>query len=280
MPRRLVVVLILAACVACSSSSVAPEEELTQAGRTLIRYEGAELQALVSYRWADAHLGDEWLVLVAWLSGGRSATTVIDRNAITLRGPDGTRYPLPSQQAFREAYPEILSALRSVDLSYPPGRGFAGERRVDQRRLAGGRRRSRRRCRSPAAAPPARGAPAGRAAPRTARPARAGGTRCRPARASTPATACQRNHDPRRRRRPDDPLGGGGRPRHLARRPTRCAVRQDPRSARPPRRLAGRTGHRSGTGRELRRGDRPTRRAVSPSRSHIRSGLSRPRPIS
>ena len=129
MPRRLVVVLILAVCAACSSSGVAPEEELTQEGRTLVRYEGAELQALVSYRWADAHLGDEWLVLVAWLSGGRSATTVIDRNAITVRGPDGTRYPLPSQQAFREAYPEILSSLRSVDLSYPPGRGFAGDRR-------------------------------------------------------------------------------------------------------------------------------------------------------
>ena len=129
MPRRLVVVLILAVCAACSSSGVAPEEELTQEGRTLVRYEGAELQAHVSYRWADAHLGDEWLVLVAWLSGGRSATTVIDRSAIQVRGPDGTRYPLPSQQAFREAYPEILSSLRSVDLSYPPGRGFAGDRR-------------------------------------------------------------------------------------------------------------------------------------------------------
>ena len=120
---------MLAACAACSSSGVAPEEELTQEGRTLVRYEGAELQALVSFRWADAHLGDEWLVLVAWLSGGRSATTVIERDAIRLRGPDSTRYPLPSQQTFREAYPEILSSLRSVDLSYPPGRGFAGDRR-------------------------------------------------------------------------------------------------------------------------------------------------------
>jgi hypothetical protein len=127
--RTVPAVLVLAACAACSSSSVAPEEELAQEGRTLVRYTGSELQALVSFRWADAHLGDEWLALVVWLSGGRTATTAIERDAVQARGPDGTRYPLLSQQAFREAYPEILSSLRSVDLSYPPGRGFAGERR-------------------------------------------------------------------------------------------------------------------------------------------------------
>jgi hypothetical protein len=129
MTRKLAAVMLVAACVACSSSSVAPEDELTQEGRTLVRYEGAELQALVSYRWADAHLGDEWLVLVVWLSGGRSATTVVERDAIQLRGPAGTRYPLPSQQAFREAYSEVLTALISTDLSYPPGRGFGSDRR-------------------------------------------------------------------------------------------------------------------------------------------------------
>jgi hypothetical protein len=124
MTKKLVPVLILAVCAACSSSGVAPEDQLTQESRTLVRYQGPELQALVSYRWADAHLGDEWLVLVAWIAGGHAATTRIEREAIRVRGPDGTRYPLPSQQAFREAYPEILSSLRSVDLSYPPGRGF------------------------------------------------------------------------------------------------------------------------------------------------------------
>jgi hypothetical protein len=129
MTRTFAAVLVLAACAGCSSSSVAPEEQVTQEGRTLVRYEGVELQALVSYRWADAHLGDEWLVLVVWLSGGRTATTVIERDSIQLRGPDGTRYPLPTQQAFREAYTEFLASLRSVDLSYPPGRGFGGERR-------------------------------------------------------------------------------------------------------------------------------------------------------
>jgi len=129
MSRTLIAVLILAACAGCSSAAVAPEEELAQESRTLVRYTGSELQALVSFRWADAHLGDEWLALVVWLSGGRTATTAIERDAVQVRGPDGTRYPLLSQQAFREAYPEILASLRSVDLSYPPGRGFAGERR-------------------------------------------------------------------------------------------------------------------------------------------------------
>jgi hypothetical protein len=138
MTTKLTAVLILAACVACSSGRVVPEEELTREGRTLVRYTGNELQALVSFRWADSHLGDEWLALAVWLSGGRTATTVVDRNAIRVRGPDGTRYPLPSQQAFREAYPEILASLRTVDLSYPPGRGFAGDRRPCERWLLAG----------------------------------------------------------------------------------------------------------------------------------------------
>jgi len=129
MKRTIPTLLALAICAACSSSPAPPEEELTQERRTVVRYTGGELQALVSFGWADSHLGDEWLVLAVWLSGGRTATTTVDGNAILLRGPGGARYPLLSQQAFREAYPEVLTALRAVDFSYPPGRGFAGDRR-------------------------------------------------------------------------------------------------------------------------------------------------------
>ena len=127
--RTIPTLLALAICAACSSSPAPPEEELTQERRTVVRYTGGELQALVSFGWADSHLGDEWLVLAVWLSGGRKATTTVDGNGILLRGPGGARYPLLSQQAFREAYPEVLTALRAVDFSYPPGRGFAGDRR-------------------------------------------------------------------------------------------------------------------------------------------------------
>ncbi|PWB80452.1 MAG: hypothetical protein C3F08_04325 [Candidatus Methylomirabilota bacterium] len=102
---------------------------MTRERRTVVRYTGNELQALVSFGWADSHLGDEWLVLAVWLSGGWTATTVIDRSAILIRGPDGARFPLLSQQAFREAYPDVLTALGAVDFSYPPGRGFTGDRR-------------------------------------------------------------------------------------------------------------------------------------------------------
>ena len=129
MKRTIPTLLALAICAACSSAPAPPEEELTQERRTVVRYIGNELQALVSFGWADSHLGDEWLVLAVWLSGGRKATTTVDGNGILLRGPGGARYPLLSQQAFREAYPEVLTALRAVDFSYPPGRGFAGDRR-------------------------------------------------------------------------------------------------------------------------------------------------------
>ncbi|HPA80847.1 MAG TPA: hypothetical protein PLS95_08555 [Thermoanaerobaculales bacterium] len=128
MTRKLSPLLVLVAGVACASAPLPTEGELTREGRTLVRFTGTELQSLVSFRWADGHLGDEWLVLAVWLSGGSAATTTVDRDGIRLRGPDGTRYPLPSQEAFRAAYGELQLALRNVDFLHPPASGFAGLR--------------------------------------------------------------------------------------------------------------------------------------------------------
>jgi len=113
---------------ACATSSRPPGPEVIEESRTLVRYQGRELQALVSSRWAEANLGDEWLILLVSLTGGRSAATAVSREALRVRGPSGTRYPLPSQQTFREAYPELYAALRSPDIvSLEPG-SFGGLR--------------------------------------------------------------------------------------------------------------------------------------------------------
>ena len=118
----------LAIALSCSSSDSRLEPEITQESRTVVRYEGAELEALISFRWADGHLGDEWMVLVVSFSGGRTATTRIERESIRLRGPDGTAYPLPSQEAFQAAYREIHPLLRAADVSSPPAGEFGGIR--------------------------------------------------------------------------------------------------------------------------------------------------------
>lgn len=116
MGRALSCVLVIGLCGACASTSTTPEPEITQEGRTLVRYQGSELAAFVSSRYAQSNLGDEWLVLLVSLSGGRTAATTVARTRISLRGPDGTRYPLPSQQSFRESYSALYGALRSPEI--------------------------------------------------------------------------------------------------------------------------------------------------------------------
>jgi hypothetical protein len=128
MKRLLAVLIGVAAGVGCATSVPTSQEDVTQESETVVRYQGTELEALLSFRWADGHVGDEWLVLVVSLSGGRAATTRVDRESIRVRGPDGTRYPLPSQQAFRDAYGEILPMLRAIDAINPPAGEFGGIR--------------------------------------------------------------------------------------------------------------------------------------------------------
>jgi hypothetical protein len=128
MERLFSCVLAISVCCTCATSGTTPAPEITQEGRTLVRYQGSELGALVSFRYAEANLGDEWLILFVSLSGGRTATTTVERDGITLTGPDGIRYPLPSQQAFREAYSQLYAALRSPEIvSLDPG-SFGGVR--------------------------------------------------------------------------------------------------------------------------------------------------------
>ena len=126
--RLLAVALAAVAGGACVTSSRPPEPEVIEESQTLVRYQGPELQALVSSRYAEANLGDEWLVLLVSFTGGRTAATTVERDGITLRGPDGVRYPLPSQQAFREAYSQLYPVLRSPEIvSLDPG-SFGGLR--------------------------------------------------------------------------------------------------------------------------------------------------------
>jgi hypothetical protein len=105
---------------------------VTQETRFVVRYEAAELEVLVSLRYAELHLGDEWLVLPVSFSGGSASSTLV-RAAISLRGPDGTRYPLPSQETFREAYREIHPSLREADVASPPPGEFGGIREPCER---------------------------------------------------------------------------------------------------------------------------------------------------
>jgi hypothetical protein len=98
---------------------------VTQKGPYLVWYRGIEIQAELDYRWADGHLGDEWLVLKLSLLGAGSR---VDHDDIRVRTPDSHTIPLLEQKEFRRVYGALRIALdRSYAWEPPTGR-FAGSR--------------------------------------------------------------------------------------------------------------------------------------------------------
>ncbi len=88
----------------------------------------------------------------------------------------------------------------------------------------------------------------GRLRARTPRPEGARTSRREPAGSPVPVAAHRWDGDPPRRCGARTALGGRDRSRHVARRPVRHAARQGSRPRSETSRLAGRAGHRSGTG--------------------------------
>ena len=101
---------------------------MEQVSSAVVKYEGVELGVLMSHRYADGHLGDEGMILLVSMTGEANATSRVERENISLRGPDGRRYPLPSQQTFREAYGELRHQLRAAEIASPPPGRFSGVR--------------------------------------------------------------------------------------------------------------------------------------------------------
>jgi len=96
---------------------------------SVVKYEGAEMGMYVSSRYADANLGDEWMILLVSMTGEANDSVRVERENISLRGPDGRRYPLPSQPAFREAFGQLQLQLRAAETASPPPGRFSGYRK-------------------------------------------------------------------------------------------------------------------------------------------------------
>jgi len=91
----------------------------------MVWYRGPEIEAELDYRWADGHLGDEWLILKLSLLG---AGATVERHGIRVRTPDGHTIPLLDQEEFRRIQGKLRIALdRSYAWEPPTGR-FAGSR--------------------------------------------------------------------------------------------------------------------------------------------------------
>lgn len=132
---------VLSGCASGSPGAVhSTKPGVTQIGETMMRSVGADLEAILGYKFADLNLGDEWLVVDLALTGLLSESIEVRQEAISVVTPDGRRIPLPTQKEFIAAYPEIQSLMRRAAIASQPLEATRGGRRpceLDFLRLPG-----------------------------------------------------------------------------------------------------------------------------------------------
>lgn len=106
----------------CATSSTPDSDE--QGSRRIqanaVLHQGPEVAAMLVHPSGKKSLGEEWLVLAAEVTGARDGGGVIvNRDAISLRTPDGRRLPLISQDEFRSNYPRFMIPVERT-LAYLP----------------------------------------------------------------------------------------------------------------------------------------------------------------
>jgi hypothetical protein len=122
-PERVVLafgMLALLTLTACSTAAPTGTPGVERLGRTILRYTGPEVDAILSYRFANMNPGEDWLFLDISLTGNVRKAVEVKRDRISLRTPTGDIVPLASQQEFGEAYPQLASALARAAIAGEP----------------------------------------------------------------------------------------------------------------------------------------------------------------
>lgn len=128
-----VLAVSVAGCGSSGSDSSKPaspsQPSITQVGRTQVRTVGADLTGVVSYKFADASLGDDWMIIDVALTGERNDSIEVKLADVSVRTPDGRRIPLPTQKEFIDAYPQLQSMLRRAAVASEPLEATRGGKR-------------------------------------------------------------------------------------------------------------------------------------------------------
>ncbi|HVN30919.1 MAG TPA: hypothetical protein VMT45_02940 [Thermoanaerobaculaceae bacterium] len=121
--------LVLATTLACSTATPTETAGVERIGRTMLRYRGPELEVTLSYGFANANLGEEWLFVDTAITGNVRESVEVKRDRIAVRTPSGDIVPLASQREFGEAYGKLAAALARADVAAQPIGNYP-ERRV------------------------------------------------------------------------------------------------------------------------------------------------------
>lgn len=106
--------------LACSTATPTGTPGVSRLGENVLQYKGPEVEALLSSRFANSNLGSPWLLLDLLVTGANRVAIEIKRDQVSIRIPDGTIVPLPSQREFSEAYSELRAADIRADVAADP----------------------------------------------------------------------------------------------------------------------------------------------------------------
>ncbi len=124
--RWLAGVPAIAIALAAVGANAQPQESMTRPGKTVVRYSGPEVEAVLSYRFAAANPGEPWMLLMLAVTGQTGKAVEIRREKIFLLAPDGTRVPLATQAEFAEAARGLRAMLARASINQEPVDYWAG----------------------------------------------------------------------------------------------------------------------------------------------------------
>jgi len=108
------------ATLACSTAVPTETPGVTRVGATALRYAGPEIEAVVSYRFAEGSVGDEWMLLDVAFTGAGHDTVEVKRDNVSLRAPSGEEIALAAQEEFAAAYGTLAPVLARADVAAEP----------------------------------------------------------------------------------------------------------------------------------------------------------------
>ncbi len=112
--------------LAAVGAQAQPQESIKQAGKTVVRYSGRDVEAVLSYRFAAANPGEPWMLLMLAVTGRTGKAVEIKREKIFLLTPDGTRVPLATQAEFAQASAGLRAMLARASINQEPVDYWAG----------------------------------------------------------------------------------------------------------------------------------------------------------
>jgi hypothetical protein len=127
-----VAVLVVTATMGCSTANVLPPQEqpvLESIGDGVLRYGGPNAWVVVDHRFARLSTGAPWLILDIGVTAADGQRATISRAGIFARSPAGRRYPLATQQEYRQGHVEIANLSRRADVVGSASYDFPGSRK-------------------------------------------------------------------------------------------------------------------------------------------------------